>query len=120
MSAEIVEILKTLQKNKGDSKYIFTNPFQPGQPIIWNVGRDFARIVVKAGLVDENRKPLFSIHDLRRTFITDMLGVACDPKVLQSMTGHQDLDTLFRYYAAVRAKKAAADIDKRSRYLNGQ
>ena len=120
MSAEIVEILKKIQKNKGNSKYIFTNPFQPSQPIKWNVCRDFARIIVRAGLVDENKKPLYTLHSLRKTFVTEMLSIGSDPKVLQSMTGHQDLDTLFRHYAAVRAKKAAADIDKRSRYLNGE
>jgi integrase len=120
MSAEIIEILQKLQKSKGQSKYIFTNPFQPGQPIKWNVYRDFAKIVVKAGLVDEEKKPLYSLHDLRRTFVTDMLTIGSDPKVLQTMTGHQDLETLFRHYAAVRAKKAASDIDKRSRYLNGE
>lgn len=120
MSPEIVEILKKIEKNKGDSKYIFPSPHQSTRPIKWNVPRDFAKIVKKAGLVDADGKPRFTIHDLRRSFVTDMLGVGSDPQVVQAMSGHRSLETLFRYYAAVRAKKAAKDIAKRGRYLNGE
>ena len=71
-------------------------------------------------MVDADGKPRFTIHDLRRSFVTDMLGVGSDPQVVQAMSGHRSLETLFRYYAAVRAKKAAKDIAKRGRYLNGE
>ena len=42
----------------------------------------------------KNKLLIALVLRLSTAFVTDMLGIGSDPKVLQTMTGHQDLDTV--------------------------
>lgn len=40
-------------------------------------------------------------HTLRHTFVTYLIWAGVDPRTVQMMAGHDDLDTTLRYYSAV-------------------
>jgi len=73
----------------------------------------FATICVKAGLVDDQGRHKFTLHDLRRTCITAWLRAGVDPKSVQTLAGHQDVKTTLRHYAAVTTANLAEGIKKR-------
>ena len=54
------------------------------------------------------------MHDLRRSFVTGLLTSGADPKSVQALAGHADVQTTLKHYAAVRAKNLRAAIDRLS------
>jgi integrase len=70
-----------------------------------NIWRDFNAIRRKAGL------PLCSMHDLRRSFCTN-LSRAIPMHVVQELAGHSDIRTTRRYYVQVEPElmKAACRV----------
>jgi len=64
-----------------------------------NVGRDFRRLCVKAGVdVVPGRKPL---HDLRKSCIDDWARAGYSPGVVQVWAGHRNIATTMKYYSKV-------------------
>jgi len=114
MSAEVVSTLKTLEPGRFKSNLIFN---LEGRRVRNNVNRGFKALVKRAGLVDEQKKPRFSMHDLRRSFVTTMLSAGVDPKTVQTLAGHADLGTTMKHYCTVSAKAMAAAVDRMSRLV---
>jgi len=74
------------------------------------IGRKTAnRIVTRAGLIGDDGKPLYSPHDLRRTFGTNLANRGVSPKVIMELMGHSSLDTTMKYYvsASLEEKRKA-------------
>jgi len=115
MSAEVVEALRALQFRQFQSSFVFTNEELAGRKMLNNVCRDFAATVQRAGLVDSQNRPRFTMHDLRRTFVTNLLTTGADPKSVQSLAGHSDVQTTLKHYAAVRAKNLSTAVDRLSK-----
>lgn len=61
----------------------------------------FARLCIKAGVVNEAGRPAVSLHDLRRSAITRWIGRGMTTERLKLRAGHKNLETTLRYYAAV-------------------
>lgn len=118
MSAEVVSALRSLQHGRFKSQIVFVGDALSGRKMSNNVNRDFAAIVKRAGLVDGQGRPKFTMHDLRRTFVTDMLAVGTDPKSVQALAGHASVQTTLRHYAAVKAKALSEAVDRRSRAVS--
>ena len=59
---------------------------------------------MRAGLIDEQKKPRFSIHDLRRSCATELLRRGVSPKVVQKMLGHASIQTTMAHYVGVNDK----------------
>ena len=76
---------------------------------------NFTVIVEQAGLVDTRDRPLFTMHHLHRTFVTNPLTTGTDPKLVQALAGHADVQTTLRHYAAVRAKNLTSAVDRLSK-----
>lgn len=77
--------------------------------VLNNVRRDFVKIVEKAGksvstLVrsdgDDGVVPTVSMHDLRRSAITNW-SRATNLQTVKTLAGHANIETTMRYYAAV-------------------
>ena len=69
-----------------------------------NASRNFQRILKQAELVDEQGDSLVTMHNLRDTFITNLLQTGTDPKTVQILAGHSSVVTTLKYYAGVRVK----------------
>lgn len=117
MAAEVITALKELEINRFKSKFVFTSKRLKGRKMKCNLGRDFEKIVIQAGLVDEAGDALYTMHDMRRTFVTDMLTTGTDIKSVQLMVGHSSSQTTLKHYAAAQAKVMKAAIDRRSRKM---
>ena len=109
-----VSIMQVLQRGRFASRFVFSGSETPDRKIRNNVNRDFARIVKRAGLVDDEGKARFTMHDLRRSFVTNLLATGADPQSVKELAGHSAVATTLRHYAAVRAKNLTAAIDRLS------
>ena len=112
MSVEVVDALEALAPAMFTSKQVL--PGLQGPHAIANASRTFRQLVAAAGLTDEQGRPRFSMHDLRRTFVTNLLATGTDPKSVQALAGHADVQTTLKHYAAVRAKNLTAAVDRLS------
>jgi len=59
-----------------------------------------------------------TVHELRHTFITKAARAGVNPKVLMSITGHKDLETLLGVYTHVSEQDKIDAIAKISTYCN--
>lgn len=116
MSAELAEALKKLLPERFKNKLVFTNYL--GRKVRNNVSRDFAAVVIRAGLVDENGKEKYSMHDLRATCATNLLESGADPKTVQEILGHSSINTTMKYYVGVRARSLKSAVDRMSKYIS--
>lgn len=115
MAAEVITVLQTLQHSRFKSSNIFAKCGEGGKQKKSNVSRDFSILVKRAGLVDDQGRPRFTMHDLRRSFVTNLLATGTDPKSVQALAGHSSVTTTLNYYAAVRTKGLTAAIDRLSK-----
>ena len=117
--SETVALLAKLQHQSPDGyAYVFlpvqrfelikaaqeSGRWREGQAVINNFSRRFEQIVVRSAkraptLVDTERKPTISIHDLRRSAITNW-SKAVNMQTVMRMAGHSNIETTQRYYAA--------------------
>jgi integrase len=86
----VCELLKGLP-HRGE--HVFTTP--NGDPWRYNVQRNFARIVKRAGI------PRCSMHDLRRSFCTHLAMDGIGAPLLQALAGHSNIATTMTYYVGV-------------------
>ncbi len=82
---------------------VFTT--ETGTPMMErNVQRALSAILTKAKL------PHFSLHDLRRTFGTTLANAGVPPHVLQSLMGHENVQTTFGHYTTFFGADAASAV----------
>lgn len=75
----------------------------------WTPGNAVARLCVRAGLIDEDGKPLTSPHGLRATGATLAAENGVNPIVIQHTLGHQELRTTQTSYLGTPAPELLAD-----------
>ena len=102
MNSNVVKSLGTLRSGKFPGGDVFRNV--EGRKMLNNFNSCFERIVKRAGLVNEEGKAAFSIHDLRRSCCTNLLAQGVSPKMVQEIMGHVNIETTMKYYAGVTNK----------------
>jgi len=111
MDSRVKAALQALQVNRLKSNFVIMNT--AGRQKLHNFNSCFNRILIRAGLVDDNGKPGFSVHALRRSCATELLRRGVNPKTVQRILGHSKLDTTMRYYAGVTDKDLQNAIKSR-------
>lgn len=75
--------------------------------------RIFLPAMEKAGLLDDNGRNLFRIHDLRHAAASLFIEQNLNPKRIQTLMGHSDIETTFNVYGKLfkdeDADRAAVD-----------
>lgn len=101
MPMPVMNLLTALQLSAADGQvYLFVVGKGPneGKPMPRNnVWRDFGAVRRRAGV------PPCSLHDLRRSFCTNISG-AVPMHVVQELAGHSDIRTTRRFYLKVEPK----------------
>lgn len=133
--ASALAMLTKLQASAPDNHaYVFISPeriafikaseaageWSPCRPLLNNMHRVFPELVRRAGeampsLVDRDGNPTVTIHDMRRSAITNWTKAA-NVQTVAKLAGHADIATTMTFYAAVttdqldavRAANAAA------------
>ncbi len=77
------------------------------------VSKWVSELVVKAGLVDANKKPRFSFHSLRGKAATDLSRAGASLKDVMSLTGHATATVTLKHYVA------EADTDRLRALVGG-
>jgi len=66
-----------------------------GNPWGNNVKRDFGQIVKKAGIAH------CSMHDLRRTFVSQLAMAGVNEAIVQKLAGHSSISTTIKHYTGI-------------------
>ena len=101
-------------KSRGVLRRLQAQTLQAGGPFIGmgsNLGRQWGRIVRNARV-----KPI-SLHDLRRTYITRLIGAGVPLPTVQKLAGHANIQTTLKYYNWVSdgdLREAVAKLARRA------
>lgn len=126
LTAAWVERLRQHQAEQAEERavserwreHLLVFPSEVGTPLTEsNVTRTFKRLLRKAGL-----DPAIRIHDLRHTYITDLIAAGVDPRTAQGMAGHSNSKTTMDIYAKFRddgAAEAAEQVERRRKKGKG-
>lgn len=114
MGEELASAVAAVMPEKG---YVFGT--RDGKPRKNNLLREFKRHMRKALLslgyteadAGEELK-LLDIHSLRYTFITELIDAGVNPKTVQALAGHSNIQTTLGIYAQCRQGSIDAAIDK--------
>jgi integrase len=101
LSDALTDYIETEQL--GSDEYLLKSPTDGGAIKPDYLTEHVGKLIVRAGLCDEKRKPLFHLHDLRRTAATlaRERGVSID--VIRDQLGHGHERMTNRHY--IRARK---------------
>ncbi len=92
-------LLDYLNKRGNDSKYLFLNQY--GRPLPRGYATLAIRNLGKRAALGKKIHP----HILRHTFGTYLIWAGVDPRTVQEMMGHDDLETTLKYYSAVTQER---------------
>ena len=123
MTNRVVQSLNRVMKKRrksvianidGYENFIFIG--EQGYPkIAHNYTYLFQRIVAKYSKFSEVPLPeVFTPHTLRHTFCTDMANAGMNPKALQYLMGHGNINMTLNYYAHVTYDSAKAEMERLS------
>lgn len=87
---EMQELLMSLPR-RGDNVFCIQN----GLPWRHNFSRDFRAIVKRAGI------PHCTLHDLRRTFVSQLARAGVNQAIVQKLAGHASMATTLRFYTEI-------------------
>ena len=95
MTCQVIDSLQKLKTKIFRSKCVIT--YKSGNRMANNVWLNFSKIMTRAQLVDDQGKPRFTMHDLRRSCATELLRCGVSPKTVQKILGHSSLTTTMIY-----------------------
>ena len=110
----VKEILEYCGRHK-KSDYIFIHK---GKLITTSqVNLQFQRAVQKYGVLDTDVKGKVSLHSLRHTFATRCIEAGMQPKVLQKLLGHSDIQVTLNTYCDAFENFQKENIEKTDIYF---
>ena len=101
-------IKEYLEHRESDSKYLFVTQYKLRRLQRGNAATAIRKLGRKAGITQKVHP-----HLLRHTFGTYLIWAGVDPRTVQEMMGHNDLETTLRYYSAVtqdRMREANSEL----------
>lgn len=96
----------------GRSEFIFLTP--DNKPMTRaNYVKMFEKLVKKYNKCHENKLPEnTTAHTMRHTFCTDMANAGMNPKTLQYIMGHANIQMTLQYYAHATSASAKTEFDR--------
>ena len=121
MSAAVYEAFKRVLKNRGRAKpividgygkFLFLN--RNGLPkVAANYESMFRGLVKKYNKSHEEALPnVTTPHTLRHTFCTNLANAGMNPKALQYIMGHSNINMTLNYYAHATSDSALAEMER--------
>lgn len=90
------------RKDKAKDAFVFPSTGQTGY--LTTIKKSFAKAMALAG-IKENTRP----YDLRKAFITRLVGSEADLRTVMALTGHSQVAMVMKHYAqAVQQKQTEA------------
>ena len=105
MTTQVRGAMEALAPDMLKRPYIFAD--KPDDAALNSLTKGFIRLVKRAGFVDKTDKPLFTLHDLRRSCATNLSRAGVDPKTIQDILGHSSFITTMKYYVGAQNNKDA-------------
>ncbi len=78
----------------------------------------FQRVIRKYEILDPNVKGKVSLHSLRHTFATRCIEAGMQPKVLQKLLGHSDIQVTLNTYCDAFENFQKDNLDKADSYFS--
>ena len=121
MSTKVCEAFKRVLKNRrqampviidGYSRFLFLN--RDGKPkVAANYETMFRGLVKKYNKSHEEALPKVTTpHTLRHTFCTNLANAGMNPKALQYIMGHSNINMTLNYYAHATPDNAMAEMER--------
>ena len=121
MSTKVCEAFKRVLKNRrqampviidGYSRFLFLN--RDGKPkVAANYDSMFRGLVKKYNKSHEEALPKVTTpHTLRHTFCTNLANAGMNPKALQYIMGHSNINMTLNYYAHATPDNAMAEMER--------
>ena len=122
MSTKVMEALERVLKNRrqaaapiivgGYTRFLFLN--NKGLPnVAANYESMFRRLVKKYNKCHEEALPKVTTpHTLRHTFCTNLANAGMNPKALQYIMGHSNINMTLNYYAHPTSESAVAEMKR--------
>jgi len=96
---------------RGDEEGFIFLPIRKGGKIEHRQMSDQAIYKILLGRAEESNVSSISPHDLRRTFVSEMLDAGADISAVQQLAGHASINTTQKYdRRGERAKKKASEL----------
>jgi integrase len=115
--SDVLEEIKAWQLGRpGQTLILGTNNRHPNSKLL----RELKRLARRAGLncgqcdkcAERNECQEFTLHRLRRTYITKMLrGLNGDLRTVQAYAGHKDIASTMRYLVPETSEESQAKVD---------
>lgn len=121
MSTKVCEAFERVLKNRraekpfiigGHTRFIFLN--RDGLPkVAATYETMFRRLVKKYNASHEEQLPKVTTpHTLRHTFCTNLANAGMNPKALQYIMGHSNINMTLNYYAHATSDSAVAEMER--------
>lgn len=121
MSTKVYEAFERVLKNRGRAKPIIIDGYgkflflnRNGLPkVAANYESMFRGLVKKYNKCHEEALPnVTTPHTLRHTFCTNLANAGMNPKALQYIMGHSNINMMLNYYAHATSDSALAEMER--------
>ena len=112
LPSNLIMLINERYANKGENKYVFTNPNTGGKYSKEWLVNNFRKLNTGLGLVDKEQNTLFQPHAIRHGVISQLLakGVAIQD-ISKTIARHSKIGTTYDIYGHIQSGKGKSILD---------